>query len=692
MGYGKQATFKLIPYLPQVMKSHKLKFLCVFCLHIFCCDLATSQSSPQERIDSLQLIINKTKAQDSIIDLLSVQLGLARQIGDLKKQAQIEIAIGQASDFDGIKMEEHFRNAFKHYQSLSDSSGMIRAMFELTHAKQLQSDYDSTRIYSERLIDLAREAKDTIYVIRARLALSSVYNHLSLYAQSLKELNESRILAESIKDNATLTFDIYNRESFAYYSLGEYDKSAERIEKIIDLFKVTGEPRRLNIWSNNLASVYSLCNCVSLETRKQILRESIRYSEQANFAYGKAFAYKHLADVYREEGILDSSIYYLNSIEELLPEINKKDFTGLVSVAQGFYWEHKGNSENAIKYYRKAHDVWEEIGKQREQMDMAWNLGIFYERKGDYKQAYKYLYTYSSLKDTLYDADNIRKIKELELSYDFRQKQITDSLKNQEKVNLLEYEALSQKKSKNVLFAGILGVLIIVIVVYNSLIKQRKLTHLLEIKSAQVESELNQKELLLTEIHHRVKNNFQILSSLLELQSRGANDQLTKDLISEGKNRVKSMALIHNQLYNTDSLKVKLADYLHSLVSQIQQSFQGNNAHVDFTVDSDYEVDVDNMVPLGLIANELITNAFKYATQEGLKLHIILERRPDFDMLTFKDNGPGLPDNFDLSNAKSTGIWLVSRLALQLHGKYEYKYDRGACFTIYYSQSEYVNG
>ena len=667
----------------------------LICLILISQNTLHSQNELKAKFDSLQSVIDRTIAQDSIKELLSRQLELAKDLDDLPLQASLEMQIGNYSNYEGFEKETHNLNALAIYKSLKDTSGIIDAYYALSNAKQNQNDYDSTRVYANKLIELAESISDTKSIIKGRLMLSSLYNHLSLYAKSLEELNKSRILAEKIEGDETLLLDILNKESFTYYSLGEYDKSAIRIKQIIELFKEENNARRLNLWLNNLASVYSLCNnCVSYRERKDILRESIEYSEVANFTYGKAFAYKHLADVYRDEGIQDSAIHYLNRIEKLLPEINKKDFTALVSVSQGAYWGKEGDNDKAIAYFKKAYDIWEEIGSKKDQLDMAWNLGNRHADRGEFRTAFNYLKTYISLKDTLYNADNIRKINELELSYDFRQKQITDSLKNEERLKVLEvgyqYEAAIQRRSLFILIIVVVAILIIAILIFNNYKKQKYLAEKLKIKSAQVESELNQKQLLLTEIHHRVKNNFQILSSLLELQAKGTNDPTTRHLITEGKSRVKSMALIHGQLYNSDSLKMKLADYLEKLVLEIQKSFEKPNSKVKINIGKDFEVDIDNMVPLGLIANELITNSFKYAAQESLQLDISLDKSEDYLVLKFNDNGPGLPPTFSLENSKSTGLWLVSRLALQLHGRYEYSMNKGAEFRIYFTQSNFI--
>ncbi|WP_323755389.1 sensor histidine kinase [Roseivirga sp.] len=652
-----------------------------------------AQDKQEAKMDSLELIINQTKSEDKLIELFSAQIVLAEQMGDSPKVAEVELRLAKVSSYDGIEMQQYAKSALNYYRTAKDTSNMIEATYQMAYSKQLQNDYDSTLFFAKNLVSLAEESRDTISIIKGRLMLSSVYNHLTQFPESLQELNKSKILAESTPDNKSVITDILNRESFIYYSLGEYDKSAERINQIIEILKPEGDARRLNIWSNNLASVYSLCNCVSFDRRKEVLKESIGYAKQANFTYGKAFAYKHLADTYRDAREFDSTRYYLEQIEILLPEINKPDFTGLVSVAQGSYWSYVGNDPKAIPYFIKGYNIWEALGKRKDQMDIAWLLNDIYNRQKDYTNAYKYLHEYTALRDSLYSEEKIREVKELELSYDFRQKQITDSLRNQEKLLQSEYETTLQKRSKLMILLVGIGVLIIACVIYYSFIKQRKLAGLLRVKSDQVEIELKQKELLLTEIHHRVKNNFQILSSLLELQAKGVDDQATKDRISEGKSRVKSMALIHSQLYDNEGLTIHLAEYLKNLINEIQKSFEGQTSEINMDIDAEYTLDIDNMVPLGLIANELVTNSFKYGTNAGgqLRLHVSLHQEGEYNVITFKDNGPGVPSSFDVKTAKSTGIWLISRLVLQLHGHYEYEYNDGAIFKIYFTQSKFLN-
>ena len=214
--------------------------------------------------------------------------------------------------------------------------------------------------------------------------------------------------------------------------------------------------------------------------------------------------------------------------------------------------------------------------------------------------------------------------------------------------------------------------------------RKRKQAEILNEKNRQIEETLYEKQLLLKEVHHRVKNNFQIVSSLLELQTKGIVDEKAKELAEEGKNRVKSMALIHQRLYQNDDLLIHFDEYIGHLVEEIADTF-GMEANPSVKLEiPDFSFDIDTAIPLGLIVNELVTNAFKYGLdQENKSLNISIDQKKDASyQLVVKDNGKGLPKELDLSRAKSLGLRLVRRLAQQLHGSVSYTFDNGSIFSV----------
>ncbi|MEQ8473327.1 MAG: histidine kinase dimerization/phosphoacceptor domain -containing protein [Marinoscillum sp.] len=201
-----------------------------------------------------------------------------------------------------------------------------------------------------------------------------------------------------------------------------------------------------------------------------------------------------------------------------------------------------------------------------------------------------------------------------------------------------------------------------------------------------IEKALLERESLLKEIHHRVKNNLQIIASLLYLQSGKFEDEDFKRVLEEGQGRVRSMALIHQKLYENEDLKsIPFGEYLQELLQEIQASFGRSAEKVRLKIESDQiNFDVETAIPLGLIVNELATNAFKYA-YKGLDkgtFSIALRNVDDQYILTISDDGRGIPEEVDIRKTKSLGLRLVKMLSQQLEAEYKFESVKGTTFEL----------
>jgi len=215
-----------------------------------------------------------------------------------------------------------------------------------------------------------------------------------------------------------------------------------------------------------------------------------------------------------------------------------------------------------------------------------------------------------------------------------------------------------------------------------------------ELKNAEdkIIASLNEKEVLLQEIHHRVKNNMQIISSLLSLQANHTVSKEAADILKESRGRVKSMAMIHEKLYHTNNLgKLNMADYLNNLVSDILRSYSGvsNVVTADVDVENIY-LNIDTAIPMGLLVNELVSNSVKHAFPKGDgNIKVTLESRDNNFVLTVSDNGIGLPDDFDMVESSSLGLQLVMSLSIQLEGDLEILKDGKTSFILTFKELEY---
>ncbi len=210
-----------------------------------------------------------------------------------------------------------------------------------------------------------------------------------------------------------------------------------------------------------------------------------------------------------------------------------------------------------------------------------------------------------------------------------------------------------------------------------------------------IRASLREKEILLKEVHHRVKNNLQVISSLLDMQACSVQDEAAIAALQDSQYRVRTMAYVHERLYQSENLaRIDVAEYLDSLVSHLMAAYKGGTHHI--TVDTSIApiaLDLDSAISLGLIANELVSNCLKYAFPSGHKgtcrIRVGLDV-PEVDCIALEviDNGVGLPPNLSLENAQSLGLRLVGMLTQQLRGKLEMDRSHGTAFRLTFAIPE----
>lgn len=216
-----------------------------------------------------------------------------------------------------------------------------------------------------------------------------------------------------------------------------------------------------------------------------------------------------------------------------------------------------------------------------------------------------------------------------------------------------------------------------------------------EIKRAEKElkSSLEEKEVLLREIHHRVKNNMQIISSLLNLQKQCVGDDLANEVLVESQNRIRSMAMIHEKLYKSRDLShIEMVDYVESLVKELFYSYTVTIGLINPILDiDDITLNMETAVPCGLLISELVSNSLKHAFPEGSEgeIRVSLKKFHDKYELTVSDNGVGWPDDLDFENPDSLGLQIVHSLVWQLEGEIHLDKSQGTEFKLIFNELGY---
>ena len=316
------------------------------------------------------------------------------------------------------------------------------------------------------------------------------------------------------------------------------------------------------------------------------------------------------------------------------------------------------------------------VVNEKELYFVSLDLSSMFEKQGDLETAILYMRDANVILKKTYSAELGQSLARYE----------TNLLKQKQKSELSK----EQDKTQMYLIIMILsGVLVLVLVLYFLLKKNKEKELIIKNKEITIQRDAikkkdEEKALLLKEIHHRVKNNFQVVSSLLELQSAGIKDEKAKALAIEGKTRINSMALIHKNLYENDDLQMFFDEYVEKLVTDLARMY-GYYENAEITINVPHiSFDIDTAIPLGLVINELVSNSFKYGmTNENPKMEVsIQETESNLYLLNVRDNGIGLPSDFSMSKLSSLGLQLVKGLSRQLMGEFTFDNQDGAQFFV----------
>lgn len=596
-----------------------------------------------QNVDSALVFLNKA---DSIFGQLKnerMQGKAKTHIADLhKRQNEFDYAI------------QNYNSALDCFSSLKDTLWMGIINNHLGHIHLTKGDYyQSLKHFQDAVVSFSQLEK-CVYVGAAHIAMGAIYR------KTKDTANEKQAYQNAIevlqKEAATAHLgEAYNNLAEIYLKENNTENGFELLEQAKTIYDSTGHGIGMYSYYAVLANYYS---------------------DKTNPDYAKVIDY----------GTMSADIAFEHQ--------RYREYADQASFVGNAYLKIN-KLEKAKDILSKGYEIAEKFKFTSELSQLSYALSELYTQFGNTEKSHQYLKEYVVLKDSLATDEKVKEFTSLDLTFKHKQEQYRDSLiQVQQKTALIykhEKELKIQHLRQLILALVLIAIAIFVVFIVIAARNRKAQNTVLDEKNKLINQSLHEKELLLKEIHHRVQNNFQTISSLLQLQSKGVEDKRAKQNITEGQRRIQSMALIHQRLYqNNDLSTVNMQDYIEQLSGQIIGSYSLKNLKIQVDAQQ-INLDIDTSIPLGLILNELITNSCKYAfddNKEGL-LEISLSQSSTGNYeLIHKDSGPGLPDGIDPSKLKSLGLRLISRLADQLHGNLEYSYEDGAWFKIAFLNRE----
>lgn len=573
------------------------------------------------------------------------------------------------------------------------------------------TDKEATVRYTQQLLEESVIQSDSARYMEVLCKQAAANRWLGNYVLSIEEFKTCYDYYKGQRDTSNWTFSA-NYLGSMHVFMGYNEAAQTYLNEVYRLEKERGNPLDMARATNGLAIFYSNIN--QNDKAKERYEEALHIFESVDDTLGRANVHANLGLLLIDMGDYEQAEYHLRQQGHLDTLLNTQWGLGFHFDFMGYLRRKQGRMEEALENHLTALGIREqleshynisesrshlctiliEMERYREALEQA-NLILAnadlhnslshqqtayltrsqaWEGLGNFEEGLHNHKMYKALSDSILNQDILEKVAEKDAKFDLaNQRHQVELLDAQNEAS----KAIIHQKNRTIWLSG--GAALLLALLSLALYSLAR-TYLRQRKD--LASALSDKELLLKEIHHRVKNNLQIVSSLLSLQSRSVHDADVLQAINEGKSRVRSMALIHQNLYQgSDLTGVDVKPYLEKLCQELFHTYKVDSDEVELVLDIDpIHLDVDTLVPLGLIMNELITNSLKHAfkksedseaevaTQQVLELS--LKRVPGALLLTVRDTGEGFTPGIR-ENAKGFGQTLLRSLSGQLGGELE---------------------
>ena len=386
----------------------------------------------------------------------------------------------------------------------------------------------------------------------------------------------------------------------------------------------------------------------------------------------------NLGSEYLVLNMVDSASKYISNHEKLASSVDGNLYTQMNSVKlYSMFYLAVEDYDKAIGSIRKHHNIARALKNPGNQLISLDLLAEYHEKTKNLDSALYYFRASKSFNDSLKSSEVKSNIAEIETAFRTAEKE--------KKIIQLETQS-KLAKSRNLLLTGLsIAFALIIIIVSVFYFQNRKKSRKLAKQNTIIQESYEEIENLIRESHHRIKNNLQVVSSLLKMQSKNVHSNEAKSSLMEAFNRVKTIALLHQRLQGSQSFKnIKVKDFIEQLTGNIKHSLTTDESEIELKTNLlDIEIETDDTISIGLIINELITNSIKYGfpDKKGI-LEVNLFKTDSELVLEVKDNGIGFPENFDPLSGKSLGFKIVKSLATKLKAQLEVKNENGAIIQI----------
>lgn len=578
------------------------------------------------------------------------------------------------------------------YRDLKFQFDQLTATRELSHQNPVQAIY----ILERSLRNTATNVDDS---------LSGMVNLKAAYVK-IRNINKALEMQHLIetkwkRKSKNRSIDPGVRKSFLFHLLGLHEEAINELKKEYSLESEKKDTLLLINYHNDLGVFYNQEK--EADSAMVHLKKAKYYLTQVKVKEDKLSPSNHLFYSGLVDGNLGLSYYLKGNFSEAIPLLKADAILSRVTahylssfnaylILTQCYLGLKNKKLSKLYLDTTQFMLYTHLNEVALKEKLMPVVAEYFLLIQDYEKATETFRDYFRLKDSIQLSEKEIKSVNEGLSYKISQTELA----NQELDKQMKEAQLREAKEKNFRISLLAALLILLTIVFflfinNQRIKMREkqlsFKNLqIQNQNSQIEQSLKEKEALIKEIHHRVKNNLQIINSMLNLQIDKIEDEKTENIFLGAKQRINAIALTHQMLYQKTTIsEVNLGEYIEKLVRQIGEMMAGKHIQLETSITStEQKLEIDGAVPLGLIINEIVTNSFKHAfvgRKEG-KITVSLIDDDDCLIIQISDNGIGLAENFRKSDKLSLGMELVFILIEQLDSELIIESDNGSNFMF----------
>ncbi|MES2566540.1 MAG: tetratricopeptide repeat protein [Bacteroidota bacterium] len=540
---------------------------------------------------------------------------------------------------------------------------------------------DSEEVYLNKALKISEEINYQRGISTTLGSLGIIAMHKGEYPKALGLYFQGLKIDEEINNTHGILSKVGNIGVIYDYQ-GEYEKALQYYDKALKLSESLNDRTHMSIQYCNKGIVY--CNLGKFEDALISFTKAFKIDSASRNQAGVGRNLSNIGNVY------NSLHQPLKALEKHLAALiiadSLEDKSMRTSCLLNVAWIYADLQKNSIaeEYFLKALKLSDEVNDLNLKSEMEISLSEFYEGIGKAQLALLHYKKHISIRDSIYNEDNTKRSIKAELNYEFDKRAAATKFEHDRIVYQLDADNKIQKQWRLFFIVVIVLACAGLFFIKRAYDNKKKLAIFLA-------SEDQRKDILLQEVHHRINNNLQIISSLLTLQANNADNEKLTEYLTQSQNRIQSLSALHELLYDTNSpLEINMDDYINKILNFHRDILQTMNKHILIEVNiANVSFPTKIAVALAMVVNELITNSIKYAflnQKEGL-ISVTLTKDQKEDqknqlwMLIIRDNGKGLAPESE-RRKDSLGLKLVSIMTRQIGGTLTSKNDLGAVFSI----------